>query len=146
MIPVKSAWICKLQNCILEQWFYFWELILCYKPKFDAGFINLSCIRKRTLDLDQPKNLWSWRLTMKFLRWSCLHWAHRGFFPASAKSSSCYCAKVTTWYNIVFSRYAVSQILRNDNFGFLPNHNSYGVVSTDFDGALFKVNAAVSNA
>src|SRR3954466_4257526 len=38
------------------------------------------------------------------------------------------------------------QTLRNYNLGFFPNHNSYGVVSTDFDGALFKVNAAVSNA
>ena len=38
------------------------------------------------------------------------------------------------------------QTLRNDSLGFLPNHNSYGVVSTDLDGALFKVNAAVSNA
>ncbi|EMS51384.1 hypothetical protein TRIUR3_19052 [Triticum urartu] len=28
---------------------------------------------------------------------------------------------------------------RNDSLGFFPNHNSYGVVSTDFDGALFKV-------
>ena len=27
-----------------------------------------------------------------------------------------------------------------------PNHNSYGVVSTDLDGALFKVNVAVSRA
>ena len=38
------------------------------------------------------------------------------------------------------------QILRNDSLGFLPNHSSYGVVSTDLDGALFNVNAAVSNA
>ena len=38
------------------------------------------------------------------------------------------------------------QTFRNDSLGFLLNHNSYGVVSTDFDGALFKVNAAVSNA
>ena len=30
--------------------------------------------------------------------------------------------------------------------GFLPNHSSYGVVSTDLDGALFNMNAAVSNA
>ena len=30
--------------------------------------------------------------------------------------------------------------------GFLAKHSSYGVVSTDFDGALFKVNAAVSKA
>ena len=28
----------------------------------------------------------------------------------------------------------------------LPNHSSYGVVSTDLDGALFNVNAAVYNA
>ena len=34
----------------------------------------------------------------------------------------------------------------NDSLGFLPNHNSYGVVSKDLDGALFKVNVAVSNA
>ena len=32
----------------------------------------------------------------------------------------------------------------NDSLGFFPNHNSYGVVSTDLDGALFKVNVAVS--
>ena len=38
------------------------------------------------------------------------------------------------------------QTLRNDNFGFLPNHSSYGVASTDLDGALFNVNVAVSNA
>ena len=30
--------------------------------------------------------------------------------------------------------------------GLLPNQSSYGVVSTDLDGALFNVNAAVSNA
>ena len=36
--------------------------------------------------------------------------------------------------------------LRNDNLGFLPNHSSYGVVSMNLDGALFNVNAAVSNA
>src|SRR6187399_2479251 len=38
------------------------------------------------------------------------------------------------------------QTFRNDSFGFLPNQSSYGVISTDFDGALFKVNAAVSKA
>ena len=36
--------------------------------------------------------------------------------------------------------------LRNDDLGFLPNHSSYGVVSTDLDGALFNVNAAISKA
>ena len=36
--------------------------------------------------------------------------------------------------------------LRNDDFGFLPNHSSDCVVSTDLDGALFNVNATVSNA
>ena len=36
--------------------------------------------------------------------------------------------------------------LRNDDIGLLPNHSSYGVVSPDFDGALFNGNAAVSNA
>ena len=36
--------------------------------------------------------------------------------------------------------------LRNDNLGFLLNHSSYGVVSTDLDGALFNVNVAVSKA
>ena len=36
--------------------------------------------------------------------------------------------------------------LRNDILGFLPNHSSHGVVSTDLDGALFNVNVAVSNA
>ena len=36
--------------------------------------------------------------------------------------------------------------LRNDNLGFLPNHRSYGVVSTDLYGALFNVNAAVPKA
>ena len=34
----------------------------------------------------------------------------------------------------------------NDSLGLLPNHSSYGVISTDLDGALFNVNAAVSNA
>ena len=29
---------------------------------------------------------------------------------------------------------------------FLANHSSHGVVSTDLDGALFNVNAAISNA
>ena len=38
------------------------------------------------------------------------------------------------------------QTLRNDNLGFLPNHNSYGVTSADLDGDLFKVNVVVSNA
>ena len=38
------------------------------------------------------------------------------------------------------------QTLRNNSLGFLPNHSSYGVVSTDLDGALFNVNAVVSNA
>ena len=36
------------------------------------------------------------------------------------------------------------QTLRNDILGFLPNHSSYGVVSTDLDGALFNLNVAVS--
>ena len=35
---------------------------------------------------------------------------------------------------------------QNDNLGFSPNHSSYGVVSTDLDGALLNVNVAVSNA
>ena len=35
---------------------------------------------------------------------------------------------------------------KNDNFGFLPNHSSDYVVSTDLDGALLNVNAAVFNA
>ena len=39
-----------------------------------------------------------------------------------------------------------TQILRNDGLGFLPNHSSYSVVSTDLDGALFNMNAVVSNA
>ena len=38
------------------------------------------------------------------------------------------------------------QNLRNDSLGLLLNHSSYGVVSTDLDGALFNVNVAVSNA
>ena len=38
-----------------------------------------------------------------------------------------------------------AQTLRNDNFGFLPNQSSYGVVSTDLDGDLFNMNATVSN-
>ena len=38
------------------------------------------------------------------------------------------------------------QTLRNDSLGFLLNHSSYGVISTDLDGALFNVNVAVSNA
>ena len=38
------------------------------------------------------------------------------------------------------------QTLTNDNLGFLPNHSSYDVISTDLDGALFNVNAIVSNA
>ena len=38
------------------------------------------------------------------------------------------------------------QTFRNDNLGFLPCHISYGVVATDLDGALFKMNAVVSNA
>ena len=36
--------------------------------------------------------------------------------------------------------------LKKRNLGFLPNHSSYDVVSTDLDGALFNMNAAVSNA
>jgi hypothetical protein len=27
--------------------------------------------------------------------------------------------------------------------GFIPNHNSYGVISTDYDGALFSVKAVL---
>ena len=34
-----------------------------------------------------------------------------------------------------------SSNLKNGSLGFLPNHSSYGVVSTDLDGALFSVNA-----
>jgi hypothetical protein len=30
--------------------------------------------------------------------------------------------------------------------GFIPCHNSYGVISTDHDGALFSVKVAVSKA
>ena len=37
-------------------------------------------------------------------------------------------------------------IVRNDSLGFLPNHSSYGVVSTDLDHALFNLNVDVSNA
>jgi hypothetical protein len=37
------------------------------------------------------------------------------------------------------------QILRNDRLGFFPLHKSYGVISTDLDGALFSVKVAVSN-
>ena len=36
--------------------------------------------------------------------------------------------------------------MRNDNLGFLPNHSSYGVISTYLGGALFKVNVAISRA
>ena len=36
--------------------------------------------------------------------------------------------------------------LRNNSLDFLPNHSSYGVISTDLDGALFNVNVVVSNA
>jgi hypothetical protein len=39
-----------------------------------------------------------------------------------------------------------AQTLRNDNLGFLPCHNSYGVVSTDLDGSLLRMNATVSKA
>ena len=38
------------------------------------------------------------------------------------------------------------QTSRNDSLGFLPNHSSYGVVSTDLDGALFNLSATISNA
>ena len=40
----------------------------------------------------------------------------------------------------------ITQTLRNDSLGFFPNHSSYGVVFMDLDGALFNMNAAVSNA
>src|SRR3954470_11633240 len=43
----------------------------------------------------------------------------------------------------LFTLASQPQTLRNDNFGFLLNHNSYSVVSTGLDGALFNVNAAV---
>ena len=35
---------------------------------------------------------------------------------------------------------------KKHSLGFFPNHSSYGVVSTDLDGALFNVNEVVSNA
>ena len=38
------------------------------------------------------------------------------------------------------------ETLRNDSLGSLPNNNSYGVISTDLDGALCNMNATVSNA
>jgi len=38
------------------------------------------------------------------------------------------------------------QIFRKDKLGDLPVHISYGVLSTDFDGTLFSVKAAVSRA
>ena len=38
------------------------------------------------------------------------------------------------------------QTFRNDNLGFLSCHISYGVIDTDLDGALFKMNVAVSHA
>ena len=41
---------------------------------------------------------------------------------------------------------AQPQTSRNDSLGFLPNHSSYGAISADLDGALFEVNATVSNA
>ena len=41
---------------------------------------------------------------------------------------------------------ASHQTLRNDSLGLLLNHSSDGVISTDLDGALLNVNAAVSNA
>jgi hypothetical protein len=45
-----------------------------------------------------------------------------------------------------FTYASYPQTLRNDNIGFLLCHSSYGVVSTDLDGALLRMNAAVSNA
>ena len=38
------------------------------------------------------------------------------------------------------------QIFRKDKLGVLPVRISYGVLSTDFDGTLFSVKAAVSRA
>jgi hypothetical protein len=35
-------------------------------------------------------------------------------------------------------------LFRKDNLGFIPYHNSYGVISTDYDGARFGVKAVVS--
>ena len=35
---------------------------------------------------------------------------------------------------------------QDDILGFLPFQILYGVISTDFDGALFKVKAVISNA
>jgi hypothetical protein len=57
-------------------------------------------------------------------------------FPALVSSLS--------GYNF-FTYASHPQILRNDNLGFLPCHNSYGVVSTDLDVALLRMNATVSN-
>ena len=36
------------------------------------------------------------------------------------------------------------QNFRKDNLAFAPYHNTYGVDSTDYDGALFSVKAIVS--
>ena len=35
------------------------------------------------------------------------------------------------------------QNLRTENMGSIPSHNSYGVISTDYDGALFSVKAVL---
>jgi hypothetical protein len=48
-------------------------------------------------------------------------------------------------YNF-FTYASQPQTLSNDNLGFFPCHSSYGVVSTDLDDALLRMNAAVSNA
>jgi hypothetical protein len=45
-----------------------------------------------------------------------------------------------------FTYASYPQILRNDNVGLLPYHNSYEVVSKNLDDALFKMNATVSKA
>ena len=41
---------------------------------------------------------------------------------------------------------SIPKNLRKDNLGFIPNHDLYGVISTDHDGALFSVKAVVTKA
>ena len=55
-------------------------------------------------------------------------------------------AHPTLVVNILLMPSIPNFFLRKDNLGFIPNHDLYGVISTDHDGAIFSVKAVVAKA
>ena len=54
------------------------------------------------------------------------------------------CVGLTDWSRLTNA--SQPQILRKDKLGVLPVYISYGVLTTDFDGTMLSVKAAISRA